>query len=328
MRDKRIQRPWREELKDMFSIHEGERRGITLLLSFCMAALAWVVFEQWISPGPVGDLARIQVAWKQLDAGKGSSIAAPQRSDRQKPIERVELFKFDPNHLPVEQWVMLGLSERQAAVIHRYEDKGGRFRTKKDLLRMRVIDPQLFARWEPFILLPDSAAARPRTWGGDSLDRSIVAGGAAQRGASGREERSERTRTMLEINSADTNQLIAVPGIGPAFARAIVKYRDRLGGFHDLDQLAEIHLLRDKPEAVARLKERLVVDTLMMHRIPVNSFIPEDLGPHPYAGWKVAKAIAAYRKQHGPFRSIGDIRNCALVTDSLYRKLAPYLSAE
>ena len=43
--------------------------------------------------------------------------------------------------------------------------------------------------------------------------------------------------------------LVAVRGIGPAFARSIVKFRDRLGGFHSLDQLSEVYILRDKPKA-------------------------------------------------------------------------------
>ena len=61
---------------------------------------------------------------------------------------------------------------------------------------------------------------------------------------------------------------------------------------------------------------------------PIASLTAEELGPHPYGGWKVAKALVAYRKQHGPFKTVADIKGCVLVTDSVYRKLAPYLSAE
>jgi competence protein ComEA len=220
--------------------------------------------------------------------------------------------------------VTLGLSERQAAAIHRYEAKGGRFRTKDDVARMHVVDPELFARWKPFILLPDSFERKAFAHGArypehDNRDSTTIRFPERSRSA---------PRAVVEVNTADTNALIALRGIGPAFARGIVKFRDRLGGFHNLDQLAEVYILRDKPDVLADLKSRLLLDTLMVRRFPLNTVTADELGPHPYAGWKVAKALVAYRKQHGPFRTVADIKGCVLVTDSVYRKLAPYLSVE
>jgi DNA uptake protein ComE-like DNA-binding protein len=130
------------------------------------------------------------------------------------------------------------------------------------------------------------------------------------------------------VNTADTTALIDLPGIGPAFARGIVKYRDRLGGYRSMEQLAEVYVLRDKPDALVRLNELLVLDTLMVVRIPINTCEVEQLAAHPYAGWKVAKALMAYRAQHGPFRTVADIRGCALIDEAVFRKLAPYLRVE
>ena len=52
----------------------------------------------------------------------------------------------------------------------------------------------------------------------------------------------------------------------------------------------------------------------------------EELGPHPYMGWKVAKALVAYRDVHGPFRQLADITGCVLVTDSIRDRMLPYLT--
>ncbi len=324
----RIRRPWREELKDVFSVHEGERRGIQVLLVLLVIAMGWVIYEQWIAAPSPEEKAMIEVAWTKLDTrtadANGSLIDGGRSAGAQLVEPSVHLFEFDPNGLPIEQWVALGLSERQAAVIHHFEEKGGHFRTKKDLGRMRVVSPELFQSWLPFIQLPDSIE-RSST---GSMAFNPAEGSDPDHGSDERADRRVHTRQLLEVNTADTVQLVAVPGIGPAFARGIVKYRERLGGFHDLEQLKEVYILRDKPDAVERMQAALVVDTLMMRRFALNSFTAEELGPHPYAGWKVAKALVAYRKQHGPFRTIADIKGCALVTDSLYRKLAPYLSAE
>jgi DNA uptake protein ComE-like DNA-binding protein len=62
--------------------------------------------------------------------------------------------------------------------------------------------------------------------------------------------------------------------------------------------------------------------------IHLNSCTVEDLGPHPYAGWKLAKVLVAYRRQHGPFPTIDAITGCLLVTDSIRDRLGPYLTLE
>jgi DNA uptake protein ComE-like DNA-binding protein len=301
----------RQSWKDAWSMHRSERRGFILLVMACMVAAAWVTYEQWLKPaeaGPPVVLTAELEPWYEAQVVERDSAGAGRA-----PHTRVALFPFDPNGLPLEQWMALGLSERQAAAIHKYEAGGGRFRSKADVERMRVVDSDLYQRWEPFIQLPDSAAPRQQRapWSfGDG-------GGHAERSA---------PRTV-EVNSADSAALVAVPGIGPAFARGILKYRDKLGGYHSLDQLAEVYVLKDKPDAVDRLRERLTFDTLLLRRISVNTATAEQLAAHPYLDWKVAKALVAYRTQHGVFREVADIQGCVLVSDSLFRKLAPYLQA-
>lgn len=310
------QRPWREELKDLLSVHAGERRAVLFLLGCCALALGWAAYAQWFAPRRVPDASALQLALAELkpaaqDSGRGRGAdaeAAPRM-----------LFAFDPNRLPTEQWLALGLTERQADVMHRFEARGGRFRTKADVARMRVVSPGLFSAWRPYILLPDSLPRR-------SADPARpAAGGSAWRPAPRSIGPPGRTMARVEINGADTAALVALPGIGPAFARGIIKYRDRLGGFHSLDQLAEVYVLRDKPDALARLRDLLTLDTALVHRMDPNTCTVDELGHHPAAGWKVARALVAYRKQHGPFRTVGDVQGCALVTDSVYRRLAPYL---
>ncbi|HRO39879.1 MAG TPA: helix-hairpin-helix domain-containing protein [Flavobacteriales bacterium] len=315
MARRRQQRNWREEFKDLFAMHRGERRGFTVLLGFCIIAAGWVTWEQWIRPPMLADKERIEVVWHSLQD------TAHQRQPRHMAArEDIELFNFDPNGLPVEQWVMLGLSERQAGAIHRFEERGGRFRIKRDLARMRVVEPELFVQWEPFIQLPDSLPAqggqrhaRTRNWPTDTMAHRWEA------------RAGNRPSSPVELNKADSAELVAVPGIGPSFARSILRYRERLGGFTNLDQLAEVPILRNKPDAVQELRAKLAVDAGLVRRIPLNSCTVEELGSHPYMGWKVAKALIAYRQQHGPFTRVEHITDCVLVTDSIRLRMTPYL---
>lgn len=302
-------------------MHRGERRAFAVLLSLCLIGAAWVTWEQWLRPRTLADKEQLEVAWwgMQDTTPIGGSLA-------EKPFGDIQLFKFDPNGLPVEQWAQLGLSEKQAGAIHRYEERGGKFRTKKDVAKMRVVDPDLYAQWEPFLLLPDSLPRKDRkTYAlGDRWPRDSSRWGSRDHTTYGGHEHT----TPVELNGADSASLVAIPGIGPSFARGIIKYRLWLGGFVSLEQLSEVYILRDKPDAVERIKTKLIVDPALVKYIPLNTCTVEELAPHPYAGWKVAKALIAYRDHHGPFPNVAAISNCVLVTDSIRERLSPYLTME
>lgn len=45
---------------------------------------------------------------------------------------------------------------------------------------------------------------------------------------------------LLDLNRATESELDALPGIGPAKAKAIVAYRDRRKGFRKIDELLEV----------------------------------------------------------------------------------------
>lgn len=305
----------KERSKDLLAVPRGEAQAWVVVLLAVLGMAGWITYARFFAPPPEIDLEAersVLGEWlaQRVDQGTPARVAA-------------ELFAFDPNHLPIHQWQRLGLTERQALAIHRFEERGGSFRSKAELARMRVIDPGLFARWMPYIQLPDSAPTRAhRSFPERNYDRdrdsfprhsaSPVAHGAAP-------------RSPVELNGSDTTALIALPGIGPSFARGIVKYREQLGGYVDLDQLAEVFVLKDKPDAVARLKELLVVDTALVRRIRINRCTAEELAAHPYMRWKLARPLIAYRDQHGPFRSKDAIKGCSLITDEVYGRIAPYL---
>lgn len=319
-------RPWKEDLKDLFAMHRGERRAFTVLFALCLVGAAWVTWEQWLRPVTLPDKEQLQVVWGELHAKQEQDPGA--RPGPKEMFQAPLLFAFDPNETTADQWRQLGLSPKQAAAILRYIERGGSFRTKAELARMRVVDPGLFARWEPFIQLPDAPIREGYKPFQDNRHREWDT--AHWKRTEGRvfAERPTGTAHPLELNTADSAALVALRGIGPSFARGILRYRDRLGGFVSLDQLGEVYVLRDKPDAVEHLKQLLVIDPDAVAKIPINTCTVEDLGPHPYAGWKLARALVAYRQQHGPFRDVQAIGGCALVTDSIRARLAPYLTVE
>ncbi len=311
-------KPLRQQINDLLHLHTGERRGFLLMMALLILLSGWVVLEQWIFAPARTDLEPIRA---RMEAWVAERRAAEAR-DRTEH----EPFPFDPNTIERKEWIDLGFTDRQVDGIERYMSKGGRFRVKRDLAKLYSIRPGQYERLEPFILLPDSVPRRtyrqkeryPR---GDGTKMEQWPSRTA-------DHRDLSPTRRVEVNSADSAELVALSGIGPSFAKGILKYRESLGGYVSLDQLAEVYVLQDKPDAVQRLKDLLVVDTLAIRKIPVNTCTVEELAAHPYVRWKLAKPLVAFRQQHGPFQRVEDIRGCVLVNEEVFRKLAPYLSVE
>jgi competence protein ComEA len=310
------QRSFWHECKSLFVLHWGERRGFLLLMLLLSIWAAVVAYRQWFMPPPQVDIGPLLAEME---------VWAAERQARQVGEERaLTPFLFDPNTIDHAGWLALGLSERQAGSIERFKEKGGRFRVKRDLARMYTLGAEEYEALEPYIDLPDSLERTPRKqrpspkrWADERPARAASPPPAPA-----------PVKPRVEVNTADSAALVALPGIGPSFARGIISYRDQLGGYHSLDQLAEVYILKDKPDALERIRMLLVVDTLAVRRIPINSCTAEELAAHPYARWRIARPLIAYRMQHGPFQRIEDIRGCAVVDTVVFAKLAPYLSLE
>ncbi len=114
---------------------------------------------------------------------------------------------------------------------------------------------------------------------------------------------------ILELNSADTLQLQELRGIGPAFARRIVAYRDKLGGYYAKEQLMEVYGFT--AELYEKVKNHIKVNPTLIKKIDVNAYDIGYLKRHPYISYYEAKAIVDYRnsKKTHHIDSIEELRN-------------------
>lgn len=122
------------------------------------------------------------------------------------------------------------------------------------------------------------------------------------------------------LNTADTTALKTVPGIGPYFARKIVEYGQRLGGYVSVDQLDEIE---DFP---LDAKDYLVIKNPSPRKLNINQLSLNDLKRHPYINYYRAKAIMDYRRLHGPIQSLDDLRLYKDFPQETIDRLAPYVA--
>ena len=138
--------------------------------------------------------------------------------------------------------------------------------------------------------------------------------------------KSELKSFKVKINSADTTGFKSLKGIGSYYANKIVKYRAALGGFTSVEQLKEVYGIL--PEVIDQNLSRLIVDTIRVVKVNINTCETADLKKHPYINWNIANSIVQIRKSQKPYESIEGIRKSDLVNDEIYRKIAPYLKTE
>ena len=129
---------------------------------------------------------------------------------------------------------------------------------------------------------------------------------------------------IIELNSADTLELIKLKGVGRSFARRIVAYRNLLGGFIIKQQLLEVWGFKE--EMLKSIEENLTVDTTVVQKININMASLDNLQKHPYLTTYQAKSIIYYREKMGNINSIDEILKNKLVDKETYRKVKGYLT--
>ncbi|MDR1746240.1 MAG: helix-hairpin-helix domain-containing protein [Tannerella sp.] len=130
----------------------------------------------------------------------------------------------------------------------------------------------------------------------------------------------------VEINDADTAELKKIPGIGSAFARRIVKYRDMLGGFYSVEQLKEVYGIDE--EKYAQLSPWFKADGSHLRTLSVNTLSRDSLSKHPYINYRQAKAIEQLRKQKKRLTGWENLQLLDEFTEADKQRILPYLSFE
>ncbi len=207
--------------------------------------------------------------------------------------------KFNPNDYSAEDWINLGLSEKQVAVLLKFTKNG--IRSNEDLKRIFVISDELYALIKDSTFYPERLKVEylPKVF-------------------------EEKKIQKIEINSASVEELEKLKGIGPFFAKQIIKYRDRLGGFASKEQILEVWKMTI--ETYDKLIPQIEIDKSKIRKLKINVVTPEELKNHPYLNWSQVNSIIKMRAQRTNFNNINEIQESKLIDAETFEKLIPYLS--
>lgn len=311
-----------------FEFTRRDRIGvIALLLMNMMAAFMLIFYERPSGSGSspairvafLKDAERLRTAMQHvaglsLQKENQQQLAGRQQVIRQRPVKAKRSFPFDPNSLSDSGWLALGIGPRLLSTIRHYQQKGGHFYQPEDLARLYGLPEAEYQRLKPFISIRTAA------------NKSVV-GQVAQHSPPvfpGRKKLIQRYEVAaIDINKADSLDWLQLPGIGPTLSSRLIHFREKLGGFYNVNQVAELYGLADS--VFQKIMPYLRCEQADLVQININDASTDQLAAHPYIRYKLANVLTRYRENHGPFSSVAAIRDIELIKEEDVKKISPYL---
>ncbi len=309
----------KNHIKDYFTFTRSERNGAIILL--CLIFFIPLIINisspknnQIVSNDSLLRIESEQFLNSTLLERQFPNFSESERLENYKKKRKAIFnpFPFDPNSATEEDYQKMGFTQKQSATIIKYRQKGGVFRKKQDFGKLYVVDAEVYEIFEPFILIkPDLTDDRVRPI--NNLTQAETS----------RFNEESSSKKIIEINAADSIELLKIRGVGPVFASRIIKYRNKLGGFVAKEQLREVYGIDSL--RYPQISEQVRVDTNLIRKINLNEILLAELQIHPYMNYKTAKALIDKRVQSGGFKSINDVEKALLKKKELIEKIKPYV---
>ncbi len=235
-----------------------------------------------------------QYALKPVSAHTpGRRHSSATHAPEQRPAkDSVVLFPFMPDTISAKGLCRLGFSPKQAQAIVNFREKCGGFASAEQFGESFVVSQDKLSELLPYMIFnrTDSEPVKP---------------------------------IKVEINSADSTALRSVYGIGAKTVVEIMAYRQRLGGFHCAEQIAEVKGITERN--FERICPQIWIDTCIIKKIDINFAPAKALAGHPYISPLTLRKLMKQRQLKGGWGSLEDLLDDKIFTPQEAKNIAPYL---
>ena len=272
----------------------GQRKGLVVLCGLIVCVqLGWFF------------ISRQDVSVEEKSGAEKEWLALQPKIDALKAKQLVKegykIYPFNPNYITDYKGYALGMSVEQIDKLKAFRKEGKWINSADDFRAVTGVSDSLLAVLSPYFKFPDWVKNKKRL---------------PQKGANVYTAHTEKTTLskkentapikILDINAALEEDLIAVRGIGPAYAKKLLRRRSDLGAFVSMDQMEDFPEF--SPEAIAGLKKAFRAgDGLAVNKINVNNASLQQLTRFPYFNRDIAKSIITQRSMKGKIYNFDEL---------------------
>lgn len=312
-------------LKDFFYFSKGQRLAIILLLVIVVLTITGSYILQLLPPKESPEDSEIFLTqsdkfMKTLQSA--DSIRKLKQSEEYyrnfahskidyEQMADYKLFRFDPNIADSIVFARLGLKPWVIKNILRYRSKGGNYKTPDDFAKVWGLTEDKFLELKPYIEIESKTEVKTSNY-----EKPDTASPAVK-------QQEFFAEKPVNINTADTAELMTVKGIGRKYANGIVKYRSLLGGYSNVEQVLEVYGMTT--ENFEKIKDKLTVNAGEITKIDVNKAGIDRLRSHPYLNYYQAKAVYELRRRKVKLKGINELNHLDEFTPEQLIKVSPYL---
>ncbi len=224
--------------------------------------------------------------------------------------QKPKLYPFNPNFITDFKGYTLGMSLEEIDRLHAFREQNKWINSIEDFKNVTKASDSLLAIIGPSFKFPD--------WLTDPKPQKAFF----------KNDYSEKPLAQKnDLNHATEAQLQEVSGIGEAFSKRIISYREKLGGFVDDSQLYDVYGL--EAAVVQRTLNQFTVKTpKKVPKMSINTATASDIATIPGISFELAKKIWEYRTLHQGVDSFEELDGIEGLTPRKLQLIQLYLSLD
>lgn len=295
----------RKFIREYFSFSPSEIRAIIILSVLIFISLVVRLFF------PIPETQSYRLNQKEqatLDSFMNSLEMITYESDNylepseyqynSKETEIIPIYSsFDPNTISQTELEKMNFPPIIARNLIRFREAGGKFYKKNDFRKLYGITDSMYSVLEEYIIISGDKEV-------DTISSKVI------------------EKQLVELNTADSSELLSINGIGPYFAGKIVNFREKLGGYYKIEQLLDIKGL-DSTKFVS-IRNQIQLNTTLIKKIDLNSISVSELKSHPYISFRLAESIIKYREFRKGKVDLNELLENHVITNRDFERLSPY----
>ena len=248
-------------MKNRFNFSKAEKVGVAVL-SLIIVILLVVINTPKHTLVPDVFIVDSSVV-KYIDVSENKPFKTKEK--KRSKTQSFNYSNFDPNEYTESDWQSIGFTDKQSRVIVKYKNQINGFKKDTDLAECFVISEKKFKDIKPYLRIKKQEVYHD-------------------------EKNDIATKfDIVELNTTDQTLLETVKGIGPYFGMKIIEYRQKLGGYYQVEQLLEIYGMTQ--ENYDQILNQVKLDTSKIKQIHIATVKFDELKRHPYVNWKQSQVI-------------------------------------